>query len=204
MTLLEVMVGLALLSLLMVLLFGYLFPASKAAFRYHIRSQLQQTALVIISKLEQAAGSTSPGGFSWSLSERQALAFNPVDDLQGTNALVRWQPYYEIFWWNEDDSSFRTARWPFAGGPAASTEELTLVRAKRLNGARLREIVESSMPSRSLALGMTHFQITQSGGETALIQPVRIDFTLKEAGRLDRSEAAVHNQSFTLRLDNQQ
>ena len=130
-TLVEVLVAAGLGLLVLGLTFGYVVPSFKAANRFRTRSQLHQSAQVVLAKISQAASTTSPGGFSWSKTAPVTAAFNPFDNLQPANGLLSWKSYYEVFWWDSKEKSVHQRRWP-PGQPAIEAAEKTIIRAKRL------------------------------------------------------------------------
>ncbi len=206
-TLLEVLVASSLLLLVLALTFGYLVPALRGAARVRVLGQLQQTSGVVLSKIGLAASTTAPGGFSWS-SEPQglmALGFNPVDDLQGVNALLRWTEEFDLFWWDRDESVLRQRTWP-PGPPTPGEGETGIVRAKRLSASRLAEVVAADAPSLILARGVTDFSVTQRGGEDGeLVQPITVRLTLVEPGRETSVQGAVTlTQQLVFRVESQQ
>jgi prepilin-type N-terminal cleavage/methylation domain-containing protein len=202
-SLLEVLVAAGLLGLLLVLTFGYLLPAAKAAYRYQTRGHLQQTALVALSLIEAAADTTSPAGVSWSKTSPIAIGFNPVDALQPSNAILTWTDRYEIFWWDETERTLKLTEWP-PSPPSPTTEESSTVRAKRLPPERLSEIIETATKTRTLAYGVTNFTVDHPGAEDTLIQPVTITIELTELGREDRDDAQKYSHSLTFRTTNRQ
>lgn len=213
-TLVEVLVASALLLLLLGLTFGYLVPALRGAGRVRVLSQLQQTSAVVFSKIQAAASTTAPGGLSWSSGGAvepapgaglMALGFNPVDELQGVNALLRWTAKFELFWWDREAGLLRQRSWP-PGPPSAVEAEATVVRAKRLGAERLAEVVGADAPSLILARGVTDFRVTQRGDdEGELIQPITVSLTLVEPGREKSAEGAVTlTQRLVFRVESQQ
>jgi type II secretory pathway pseudopilin PulG len=202
-TLLEVLVGGSLGLLALALTFGYLIPAFKAADRFRIRSQLQQSAQVVLEKVTQAASTTAPGGFSWSKSDPTAVAFNPTGTLQPANGILTWESYYQVFWWDPEEKTVHQRKWP-PGEPAIRTDEESLIRAKRLTPERLLEVTSVPGPHITLAHGVVEFAVSHPGTDAALIQPVTIKLKVRESGRDDRTEAEELEQSITFRLVNQQ
>lgn len=201
-TLLEILVACGLLILVFVLAFGYLLPATKAAGRYRTRNHLQQVAMVAIRTIEEAAATTAPGGFSWSFSSPVAIAFNPVDRLQPTNAVLVWSANYQMFWWDEAKESLKETRWP-PGPPVQTDEEKSVLRAKRLDPARMLEVAQQAPQVRSLADGVTHFEVTQQGSATTLIQPVTLTLEVSEPKVEDRPDRLHIRQTMSFRLVNQ-
>lgn len=201
-TLVELLIAATLFLLVTGLAFGYLVPATRAAAKMRARSHLQQSAAVVLSKISQAASTTSPGGFGWSEGpELFALAFNPVDDVQPGDALVRWSEVYDLFWWDAATFTVRQRRWP-PGDPSPLPPEVGAVRAKRLTPERLLEVCRE--PSLVLARGVTAFTVAQSGTQGELIQPVTVSLTLVEEGRETNSQGAqTVTHSLTFRLENQ-
>jgi hypothetical protein len=202
MTLVETLVAATLTLLVLGLVFGYLIPASKVAYRYQLRSQMQQTALVVFDKIAQSAASTSPGGLSWSRTEIQALAFNAHDELQPGNAVLRWTDDFQVFWWNPAQEVLQNMEWPYASGQA-TTDESTVIRAKRLDPFRLREVITlyGSDRNRILARNVSNFSVQHDGPEGALIQPVKVTLSLSQS--LSNQKIQV-DQSFTFRVSSQQ
>ena len=203
MTLLEVMIGAGLGLLVLSLTFGYVIPSFKAANRFRVRSQLHQSAQVVLAKLSQAASTTSPGGFSWSKSAPVTAAFNPFGKLQPANGLLSWEGYYEVFWWDSKEQTIHQKRWP-PGEPAIQAEEESVLRAKRLLPDRLLDITGADEPKLTLAYGVTEFSLSHLGTDEALIQPVTVKIRVRESGRDDRVEAEEVEQQITFRLVNQQ
>ena len=195
-TLVEVLVGATLFLLVTALTFGYLIPATKAANRARVKSHLQQTATVVLAKLREAASRTSPAGFSWSTEPPAAVAFNPVEELQPSNGILRWSDSYEIFWWEQSAETLWTA--DFVG---ATSSEASILKAKRLYPDRLREVVASLTKKRALAKGVTSFTVSHDGDDSALIQPVVVQVTLHQPGF---SDSPIVERSLTVRLVNQQ
>lgn len=201
-TLLEVLVGSTLFLLLLALAFGYLIPATKAAYQLRLRSHVQQTATVVLAKIRQAAATTAPGGFSWSDQSPVALAFNPVDKLQPANSVLLWAPSYVLYWWDEPAQTLWSGEWPNQGLPP-SPAEISITRAKRLPSQRLGEVV-ASLPEgarRQMATGVHKFSVQHQGDQEAFVQPLIISIELRESARTDQP---VIGRSLTLRLVNQQ
>ena len=201
-TLLEIMVGSTLFLLVLGLSFGYLIPATKAAYQSRVRSHLQQTATVVLSKIRQAAATTSPSGLSWSTQDPVALGFNPTDKLQAANAVLQWSTNYLLFWWEPEAQTLWSADWP-KEGVAPTPPELSLHRAKRLFPERLAEVV-SSIPDgsrRAMAKDVSKFTVQHQGNDEALVQPLTISIELREPNRPERPAIS---RSLTLRLVNQQ
>jgi hypothetical protein len=200
------LVACALFVLVITLTFGYLIPASKAAYRFRERSHLQQSAVIALSHIGMAAATTSPSGFSWSAASDGAVAlgFNPWQELQAANGLLRWQDSFEMFWWDQDRHELRRRRWP-PGPPTPTPDESTLARPKRLLPARLAEVVQTSAPALTLAYGVTDFSVEQQGVAGELIQPVTVRITLVERGReLDPDGALTVTHSLAFHMVNQQ
>lgn len=200
-TLLEILVASTLFLLVIGLAFGYLIPATKAAYQSRVRSHLQQTATVVLAKIRQAAATTSPSGLSWSSQNPVALGFNPVDTLQAGNAVLVWAPSYQLFWWDQQGETLWSADWP-KGGLAPTPPEVSLTRAKRLLPERLGEVV-SSIPEgskRAMAQSVSRFAVEHRGDDTSLIQPVTISLELREPNRPQRPPVS---RTLTLRLVNQ-
>lgn len=200
-SLLEVIVAAGLLTLVLVLAFGYLLPATRAAGRYQTRSHMNQVALVVLGKIEQAASETSPGGVSWSFADPVAVGFNPVDSLQPANALLLWSQKYQIFWWDETENTLNETNWP-PGPPTQAGSENTVARAKRLLAGRLQEITSQAPQRKTLAQGVTKFEISHPGTDTVLIQPITVTLELTELGREDRDDKQVLSQTLTFRTIN--
>ena len=195
-TLVEVMVGATLFLLVTALTFGYLIPATKAANRARVKSHLQQTATVVLAKIREAVSTTSPSGFSWSTEPPVAVAFNPVEELQPSNGLLRWSANYLVFWWEESAETLWTAE--FTG---TTDSEASILKAKRLSPQRLRDVIGPISKRRTLARGVTRFSVNHAGGDTALIQPVLVEVTLHQPGF---SDSPVVDRTLTFRLVNQQ
>jgi len=195
-TLIEVLVGATLFLLVTALTFGYLIPATKAANRARVKSHLQQTATVVLAQIKEASTTTSPAGFSWSMTEVPAVAFNAVESLQSSNGILRWSPVYELFWWDSTSETVWTAEFE-----ATLPEEATVLRAKRMTPDRLREVVAASTLNRAMAKGVTAFTVSHGGDEGALIQPVTVTLTIQEPGF---SDSPVVDRSLTFRMVNQQ
>ena len=202
-TLLEVMVAAGLGLLVLGLTFGYIVPSFKAANRFRVRSELHQSAQVVLAKISQAASTTSPGGFSWSKTAPVAVAFNPMGTLQPANGILTWEPHYDLFWWDSKKQTVHQKRWP-PGKPAITDEEESPIRAKRLSPDRLLAVTEAEEPKLTLAFGVTEFALSHPGTDEALIQPVTIRIKLRESGREDRFEAEEVEQQMTFHLVNQQ
>jgi type II secretory pathway pseudopilin PulG len=202
-TLVELLIACTLLLLALTLAFGYLIPATRAAYRFRTRSHLQQSAVVVMSKIAQAASTTAPGGFGWSSGpDLVALSFNPLDDLQGVNAVLRWSEVFDLFWWSRADHTLRQRRWP-PGPPLPQGPESGIVRAKRLTAARLAAVTgDPGGSSRILARGVTDFRIRGGGTGGELIQPVHLSITLVEEGRENDAQGAISvTHTLTFRLE---
>lgn len=205
-TLTEVMVAATLLLLALGLAFGYLIPASRAANRLRIRAHLQQTAQVALRSILTEASTTSPRGFSGSSGpEKVALAFNPVDSIQIADASLRWAESYVIIWWEKSDHTLRERRWP-PGPPSATSGETSIVKAKRLTAERLAEIINAEPTGgRILAKGVREFKVSHRGTEGAFVQPITVELTLVEEGRVSDLEGAESvSQRAVFRVENQQ
>lgn len=202
-TLVELLVGATLLVLVFVLTFGYLIPATKAAYRYRTRSHLHQLAVVVLARLEEAAGTTAPGGLSWSESDPVALGFNPVDRVQAGNAALLWTNRFELFWWDQSAQALKHTNWP-PGPPTQEAGESSILKAKRLSRSRIREITLNAPQSRVLAEGVTGFSVTHAGDESTLIQPVKVSIEITETGPREAQDKQVVRQSLTFRVVNQQ
>lgn len=196
-TLIELLIASTLLLLLTTLVFGYLIPATKAANKARIKSHLQQSATVVLAKIKQASATTSPGGVSWSMTDMVGLGFNPVEELQASNGLLKWSDSYTLFWWNEAEQKLWFADWK-----GETAEESSVVRAKRLPPDRLRTVFTDEPPLRKvMAQGVTEFSIQQGGSDVALVQPITVNLELVQP---DLTDSPVVSRSVTFRVVNQQ
>ncbi len=201
-TLTEMLISAFLFLLAIGLAFGYLIPALKIAGRHREQSHMQQTALVALNKIEQAASTTAPGGFSWSETAPVALAFNPVGELQASNGILQWTNHYKVFWWDESRQLLLHRTWP-PGPPAASTAETTIIRAKRLAPGRLAELTTPGNGTAQLAENVVGFSIEQRGKDGNLGQPIKVSLKLGRA-QTTNSKWDQFTQTLTFRLVNQQ
>lgn len=168
----EILVASGLFLLVLALAFGYLIPASKSAYKMQIRSHLQQATIMALDKIRASASLTSVGGFSIAAQPSTVVAFNPAEDIQAANGLLTWAPFYDVYWLDPSDHTLRQRRWP-PGDPVSEEGETSIVRAKRLDPARLLLIADSAQPNRILARDVSLFEVAHHGTD-AVVQPIEI------------------------------
>lgn len=168
------MVGL--LALVLTVAFRMAFSFGRVASTESARTEMQQTALIALMRLEQECVHTTPGGISASETTPVMVAFNPYKqaasgDVVDAAGLVPWSNDYHIYAWEPDSAELWSWTYtaPVAGSP---------LMPKKLEPVTLRGLLSGGEPHHArLARGVHRFRLEPDGLERLVQQPIK--FTLE-------------------------
>lgn len=193
-TLLEVLVTAALLTLVVTLGLNFLLPVMRGATRGTLRVEMQQQATMALTLLSNDLRRTSVSGLSLRSSPEPVVAAAcPVSspDLRTglpppmqPDGTVVWSDFFLLYSWSSSTGKLTRREWP-PGPPLATPMELSILRARRLSPERLAEVVSVPNPTeRVLATGVVSFEILPApgGSDTLVVQPVRFRLVLERKG----------------------
>ena len=178
-SLMEVLLALSLTSLVLVVAFRLATQFLRLYRTESLKTDLQQSVLISLSRLASDLQQTVPSGVSVSESTPVALAVNPFvvqaggQVVDGSGRLTWDDRFFVVAWLPGVDELVR-----FEHRPGVAPY-LTPVRAKKLPPANLRDVITNSLPARRqvLARQVVSFAIEPVGCELELRQPLK--FTLE-------------------------
>ena len=197
-SLLEIVVVCVLLSMVMLLGVRFLVPTLRISAKGTLRVQMQQTAVTALNKLVADYEASSPAGIGTRSGAPVAVSICKLDRVQGDGTDV-WSNHFIIYYCDIPTRQLRRREWP-PGEPPATTEETSILKARRLLPDRIAAIVAEPAPVQTiLAVDVESFRILHppGGDDNELVQPLRFQLTLKrnDADTLTCTRSAyVRNQ----------
>ncbi len=212
-SLLEVILSLALITLVMGLTLAFLFPALRASVRGTLRVEMQQQAVTALNRLCSDVRRTSVAGLSLRSGPPPiAVAACPVSgpDLRSgqpgpmqPDGTVVWSDFFVIYYLDESSRKLMRREWP-PGPPAPTVEETTIIKPRRLSPARLAQILSQPAANEMvLATDVASFEIEPGpgGSDSEVAQPVRFRLVLERRGNTGHlsQERFIYTRSVFLR-----
>lgn len=195
-TLIELVVASALAALVLGLGAAFLVPALRASSRSAARVELEQRAVLALSRLVKDIEHTSPAGMSLRSNDPVCVAVNPLEEVRPNGDLI-WSESYVIYYHDSAQGLFIRRLWP-PGNPTPTSAQTKRARPKKLTPMELADIVSNPPVDYTvLARDVTDFQILQAGDDFLVKQPVRFELTLerKVAGGRQQDERVVYSRT---------
>ena len=182
-SLLELVVALALLSLVTLVSFNLTRPLALLSSRSLDRLEMQQEALITMGQLRASLQSSAPAGLSLS---DGLIGINPRSQpAVDTSGNLHWSNQISVYYLHS--AELRRREWPpaapVAGDPAVPAWMDSSVRCKRLEGAPLLALANPQAPARRLARGVLAWRVENLGPDGAIHQPLQILLTLERHQR---------------------
>jgi prepilin-type N-terminal cleavage/methylation domain-containing protein len=188
-TLLELLIALGLLGLVASLVSLMLVRTLKLSQKGLSRVDMQQQASLALQRMLTDLRRTSCAGLSLrSSADPKGLAICPIsspqlrsgqpEPVQG-DGLLRWSDFFLLYYHDRLGQRMLYREWP-PGSPSASAAELSISRARRLDPARLLEVLQGVGRTVVLAQGVSDFEIVHAfgGRDDLVIQPLRFRLSL--------------------------
>lgn len=195
-TLIELVVAAALAALVLGLGSAYLVPALRATSRSAARVELEQRAVVALSRLVNDIEHTAPAGMSLRSSAPVCVAVNRLDEVRPNGDLI-WSDAYVIYYHDSVNNLLIRRLWP-PGDPAPNSAQTKRGKPKKLSPSELADIVSRPPVDYSiLARDVQSFEILQAGDDLLVKQPVQFRLTLerKVAGGRRQDERVVYSRT---------
>ncbi|MGE0492092.1 MAG: hypothetical protein AB7S38_22955 [Vulcanimicrobiota bacterium] len=194
-TLAEIVIAATLALLVLGLAAGYLMPALRASTRSATRVELDQRAVIALSRLVREAESTSPAGLSLRSTDPVCVAVNPLEEVRPNGDLI-WSESYVIFYFDRARGQLLRRQWP-PGDPAPTPAQTRRSKPKKLTPDELADIVSRPAPVSVLARDVTSFSILQSGDDLLMKMPIRFELVMEKtiAGGRQQAERVVYSRT---------
>mgnify|MGYP003605593188 FL=1 len=182
-TLLELVVALALLSLVTLVSFNLTRPLALISARSLDRMEMQQEALISLGQLRSSLQSSAPAGLSL---DDGLMAINPRSQpAVDTSGNLHWSNQITCFYVHAGE--LRRREWPpslpVAGDPPVPTWMDSTVRCKRLEGPPLLALANPRAQGKRLAQGVLAWKVENQGADGAIHQPLQVLLTLQRRQR---------------------
>lgn len=182
-SLLELVVAMALCTLVTVVSLNLTRPLSLLSNRALDRMEMQQEALISLSQLRSSLQSSAPPGLSLA---DGVFAINPRSQpAVDSSGNLHWSDRVELFY--SASGELHQRRWPpqqpFAGDPAVPAWMSGSMRCKRFEGAQLLALANPDAPARRLAQGVLQWKVENLGPDGVIHQPLKILLVLQRHQR---------------------
>ncbi|MFN8608435.1 MAG: prepilin-type N-terminal cleavage/methylation domain-containing protein [Vulcanimicrobiota bacterium] len=182
-SLLELVVALALLSLVTVVSLNLTRPLGLLSSRSLDRMEMHQESLISFALLRASLQSSAPPGLS--LGDR-VMAINPRSQpAVDSSGNLHWSDKLDVFYVASDE--LRQRRWPPAqpvpGDPAVPAFMSGSLRCKRFEGPQLLALGNPASPARRLAQGVQSWKVENLGPDGLIHQPIQVLLILQRHGR---------------------
>lgn len=182
-SLLELVVALALLTLVTLVSLNLTRPLALLSTRSLDRLEMQQEALISLAQLRSSLQSSVPAGLSLA---DGLIAINPrAQPAVDSSGNLHWSDKVDLFY--TTSSELRQRRWPsqpaVPGDPAVPPAMNSSLHAKRFEGPQLLALVNPDAPARRLAQGVLAWRVDNLGSDGTIHLPLQVLLVLQRRQR---------------------
>ncbi|MBS2037206.1 type II secretion system protein [bacterium] len=182
-SLLELVVSLALVTLVTVVSLNLTRPLALLSSRGLDRLEMHQEALISLAQLRASLQSSAPPGLSLA---DGVFAINPRSQpAVDSSGNLHWSDKLDLFYLASGE--LRQRRWPpqpaVAGDPPVPASMSGSLHAKRFEGPELLALANPDAPARRLARGVLSWKVENLGPDGLIHQPIQVLLELQRHQR---------------------
>lgn len=205
-SLVEILVSVALLSLVTGLFVAFLFPTMKHSAQGTARADLQQMAVMALDRIQRdllESGtrgiSTIPRAEAEPRNDPVVVAAIPIQDV-GADAQPLWAQRVVVYWWDEEARRLSRREWP-PEPPTELSVTLDPSRPRTLPYADLRALaLQRNGKEASVANDVVDFDVTDADPGPGVASPVVVRMTVERGvNQQEEPESVTMERSVTLR-----